>query len=83
MPKPAAVHIIQAPPIALDREAAALALSISVSLLEEGVRDGRYPKPRRLSSGRVGWLYSELVAHAHALPVSDLPPGPTRRGAES
>jgi predicted DNA-binding transcriptional regulator AlpA len=71
--------IIQAPPIALRREAAAAAMGVSVSLFEAEVRRGRYPQPRKLSDGATGWLYSELVACAHALPVSDLQPGPGRR----
>jgi len=34
--------------------------------------DGIIPPRRRLSRGKVGWLYSELVAKMRALPVGRL-----------
>ncbi len=62
--------------IILNREQAAEALSLSLSTFEEGVRKGLYPKPRRISSARVGWLRKDLERAAEALPESDLPPPP-------
>lgn len=73
---------VAAAPIVLRREAAAAAMGISTSLFDAQVRRGRYPKPRLLSEGTTGWLYRELVACAEALPVSDLPPGPGRKGLQ-
>ncbi len=77
MKKPT-THIVQTPPISVDRANAAAALGISESLLEALVRSGDLPPPRKLSAGRVGWLWRELQAWADARPVSDLPPGPGR-----
>lgn len=71
--------IVTMPPIILPREAAAAALGISTGLLEQLVAKGKLPKPRKISENRTGWLRTELEAAAHALPVSDLAPGPGRR----
>lgn len=71
---------IIAEPIFVDRNTAAQAFALSVSTFEREVTLGRLPKPRKLSGARVGWLWSELVAAAQALPVSDLLP-PENTGA--
>lgn len=65
---------ISVTPIIVDRLAAAAALSLSVSTFEREVTLGNLPKPRKLSNARVGWLWTELVEAAQALPVSDLLP---------
>lgn len=70
--------IIQAPPLIVDRHQAAAALSISDSLLEDLVRQGELPPPRRISKGRTGWLWRELVEFAESRPVSEAAPGPGR-----
>lgn len=75
------VQVIQAAPIAVDRDAAAAALGISVRTLEGLVQAGAMPPPRQISAGRVGWLWRELAAWAESLPVSALPPGPGRRAS--
>ena len=67
-------------PILVDRITAATALALSVSTFEREVALGRLPKPRKISGARVGWLWSELVEAAQALPVSDLLP-PENTGA--
>jgi predicted DNA-binding transcriptional regulator AlpA len=70
-------------PIFVDRETAAQALSLGVSTFMREVRAGRCPKPRLISPGRVGWLWSELVEHATSRPIADLlppPSGDNRRG---
>lgn len=74
--RPSAVHV---PPILVDRETAAAALNLGVSTFMREVRLGRLPQPRRVSPNRVGWLWSELVAAAHAMPLSDLMP-PAKAG---
>lgn len=73
------IQIVQTPPLVLRREDAATMMGVSVSLFEAEVRRGNYPQPRKLSKGASGWLYTELLACAHALPVSDLAPGPGQR----
>jgi prophage regulatory protein len=80
MSAPAVTVTIQ--PISLAREHAAAALGISERTLEGLVREGKLKPPRKLSSGRVGWLYRELVEYAEACPISDLAPGPGRRAAQ-
>jgi predicted DNA-binding transcriptional regulator AlpA len=77
--KPTIATVIQAAPIALRRDQASQALGISVSLFESLVRQGRMPKPRLLGDKSVGWLYVELQRCVEALPVSNLPPGPSAR----
>ena len=78
------ITIIQAPPLLVAREHAAQALGgISERTLEGLVREGKLPPPRKISGGRVGWLWRELQAYAEGLPVSDLAPGPGRRAAQA
>lgn len=80
------VPLICVPPIVVDRETAAALLSLGLSSFQAAVATGLVPKPRRLSSGRVGWLYSELLECAQGLPVSDMPPPPNtanRRGKKA
>jgi predicted DNA-binding transcriptional regulator AlpA len=72
--------VVRIKPILVDRATAAAALALSVSTFEREVALGNLPKPRKNSSARVGWLWSELVAAAEALPVSDLVP-PENTGA--
>lgn len=74
--------IVQAAPISVDRENAAAALGISDSTLEALVRSGELPAPRKLSPGRVGWLWRELVEFAESRPVSEMRPRPGRRPAQ-
>lgn len=73
--------IVHTAPAILRRDAAAAYMGISVSLFEQLVRRKRMPAPRQISDGTTGWLRTELEAHAHALPVSVLPPGPGRQDA--
>lgn len=73
--------IVQTPPAILRREAAAAYMGISVSLFEALVRRGKFPAARLISDSTTGWLRTELEACAHALPVSDLAPGPGQRAA--
>jgi predicted DNA-binding transcriptional regulator AlpA len=74
--------IIQAPPLLVAREDAAAALGkISESTLDDLVRKGLLPPPRKISAGRTGWLWKELQACAESLPVSDNAPGPGRKAA--
>ena len=68
--------IVQTRPAILRRESAAAFMGISTALLDRLVAQGRLPKPRKISDGATGWLTAELEAAAHALPVSDLAPGP-------
>lgn len=73
------ITIIQAAPLIVDREQAAAALSIGDSTLEDLVRKGDLPPPRRISKGRTGWLWRELAEFAESRPVSDAAPGPGQR----
>jgi len=71
--------IVQTPPLAVDRATAAAALGVSESTLEGLVRAGEAPAPRRISRGRVAWLWRDLVAFVESRPVSELQPGPGRK----
>lgn len=59
------------PFIILSKEAAAKALTISVTMFEAEVRSKRYPPAREISPGRIGWLYEELLSVARSLPISN------------
>lgn len=61
-------------PVVLPREQAAEYAGISVSTMCRHVRLGRFPKPRKVSTGRIGWLRREIDEWAEKLPVSDLLP---------
>jgi len=68
------------PPILVDRETAAALVGLSPSTMHTLALRGKFPRPRKASANRAGWIYSELVAWAQGLPFSDiLPPsrGPT------
>lgn len=51
-------------------------VSLGVATVERLVREGAFPKPRILSTRRVGWLIREVEEWAETRPVSDLPPPP-------
>lgn len=70
----AKLQIVTIKPILLSRASAAAVLSISESMLDALVARGDLPKPRKISSGRSGWLTEELDAWSRALPESDLLP---------
>jgi prophage regulatory protein len=61
-------------PIIVDRATAAAALSMGESTFRREVAAGRAPAPRLITENRVGWLWSELMAHAHNLPLANLLP---------
>lgn len=79
MPKHATITIVQTPPLLIARENAALVLGVSERTLEALVASGELAPPRKISAGRVGWLWRELQAFAESRPVSDLGSGPGRR----
>ncbi|MET2463900.1 helix-turn-helix transcriptional regulator [Ralstonia nicotianae] len=62
--------------IYLDLQSVAAAVSLSETTVQQLVREERFPKPRMISSRRVGWLVREVQAWAEACPVSNLPPPP-------
>jgi len=70
-------------PAALKQEDAAGFLGLSVSTLENLVRQGDFPKPRQLAGRRVGFLVRELEEWLESRPVSNQlpPPNTSRRDA--
>jgi predicted DNA-binding transcriptional regulator AlpA len=56
------------PPRLISREAAAAYLSVAPSTFDKMVREGRMPRPKRLSEGRVAWDVQELDAAIESLP---------------
>lgn len=79
--------VVQLQPMFVDKPTAAAFSSLSESLIEKMSADGDFPKPRRLSNGRTGYLVSELLEWGNNRPVSDLPPpkncGYGRRGKKA
>lgn len=67
-------------PVYLDKPGACAFVAIKATTLEELVRKGQFPKPRVLSTRRVGFLVRELEAWAESRPVSELLP-PSNTGA--
>lgn len=52
------------------------ATTLSMSTIEEEIRQDRFPKPRQLAGKRVGWLVEEIQEWARTRPVSDQAPPP-------
>ncbi|WP_321853859.1 helix-turn-helix transcriptional regulator [Paraburkholderia tropica] len=69
-------------PILLDLADTAAAVSLSTGNVQKLVREGNFPKPRALSTRRVGWMVIEVEAWAASLPVADMLPPPTRRKSQ-
>lgn len=63
-------------PIVMSLERVVDALSMSESTVQRLVRQGEFPRPRELSSRRVGWLTTEVVEWAMQRPCSDMLPPP-------
>lgn len=74
MTKPSAFVNVQ--PVFLSKDDVAKVTTLSERVVEELVRQGKFPQPRQLSGRRVGWLLREVVEWAESRPVSDLPPPP-------
>lgn len=52
------------------------ATTLSMSTIEEEIRQGRFPKARQLSPGRTGYLCREVDEWAESRPIADMPPPP-------
>jgi prophage regulatory protein len=70
-------------PIYLDLPTVASTVSLSEALIEKLVRENQFPKPRALSTRRVGWLTREVEEWAEERPVSDLAPPPNTGARKS
>lgn len=70
------IHLPPGAPIVMDLARVADTLSVSESTVQKLVREGAFPKPRMLSSHRVGWLTAEVVSWAVQLPASNMLPPP-------
>lgn len=73
---------MNAMPIIVEKSKAAEIVNLCVSTLEKLQRAGKFPKPRKLSDARVGYLVSDLHRWAEGLPVSDLLPPPNTGAAK-
>jgi prophage regulatory protein len=67
-------------PIYVDLETLLQIVPLGKSTIEEEQRLGNFPRPRKLSGRRVGWLMADIEEWANSRPVSDLPP-PANTGA--
>lgn len=61
-------------PIALDRKSAAEFVLLSESTIDNLIRVDQFPKPRKVSPGRVVFLVRELTEWMESRPVSDILP---------
>jgi len=67
--------LIPGTPMVLDLPGVATTLCVSVSTVQQMVREGHFPEPRQLSGRRVGWLAIEVATWAASRPKStQLPP---------
>ena len=64
----------QVDPIVVDEPTAAALVSLSEPTLQKLVREGNFPKPRKISAGRAAYLFREVLDWAERRPVSDLLP---------
>jgi len=70
-------------PIMVGIKEAASLLSMSKSTIEKEIREGNFPKPRKVSPRRSCYLVTELEQWAESRPISDLlPPPNTSRKSE-
>lgn len=68
--------VVSIKPAYLDREATAAFVSLGISTMERMIALGLFPRPRQLTSKKVGWLVRELDEWSEKRPVSSaLPPG--------
>ena len=58
-------------PRLISREAAAAYVSVSPTTFDEMVKDGRMPKPKRLSGRRKAWDVRALDTAVDSLPVDN------------
>lgn len=73
--KTARAPLVHIKPLYMAKPDVAAFLSLSESTVDLLVTRGGFPKPRKLSDGRAGWLVSELEEWGNERPVSDfLPP---------
>lgn len=70
--RPPIIVVEQKPIFGLDRADAARSVCVGVTLFDEMVKDGRMPKPKQASKGRVIWDVDDLRAHFKALPEKDV-----------
>lgn len=75
------VALLHFAPAAMERGTAAAYCGLRETTFEKEVREGRAPRPRKLSDRRVAWLRAELDAWLLSRPVSDLAP-PAETGAK-
>ena len=63
-------------PLFLDLPTVAEVVALSISTVQELVRQGQFPQPRQTSGRRVGWLVREVQEWAESRPASTLLPPP-------
>jgi len=61
-------------PIYVDLPSVASLVTLATATIQRMVREGVFPKPRRLSANRVAWLLREVEEWAEERPVSEIPP---------
>lgn len=62
--------------IYVDLPTVAEIVALSVTTVQELVRQGQFPQPRQTSGRRVGWLLREVEEWAESRPASTLLPPP-------
>ena len=68
--------LIYLEPLILAKPDAAAFISVSESMVDKLVAQKRLKPPRKISSGRAGYLVADLKEFVQGLPVSDLLPPP-------
>ncbi|AVR89057.1 helix-turn-helix transcriptional regulator [Thauera aromatica] len=63
-------------PIYVDLPTVAEIVALSVTTVQELVRQGQFPAPRQTSGRRVAWLVREVEEWAESRPTSSLLPPP-------
>jgi len=75
--------IVTIKPAYLDRESTAAFVGLSERVMHTMITRDEFPKPRQLSSKRVGWRVAELEAWCDTRPVSAQLPPPNTGGHEA
>lgn len=77
-----ATEVVTIRPRGLSEDNAATYLGLSVSTLQQLVREGKLPRPRQVSARRVSHEVADLDAYMDNCPRSTLMPGPGRKAGE-
>lgn len=71
-------------PVLIDIQTVTEVTGLSKSTVQKMIRENDFPKPRKASPQRTGWLLREIKEWAENRPIADfLPPSNTSKGGKN